>query len=429
MSKHGQTVHRAMNAVRHFLAGRDAQPPGDARRGRRYFAEGDVRNYGKSGLATGRQQTERGRRSLRFMPRLPALRGFAEKGKAIPCAFCGQAREAISGFARTVLSRLRAVPGAAVAAARAKSGRWRERESVEPGLIRTRTFRPRSYPGSRARRYDIYVPVRCNGRNASPLVMVLHGCQQTHADICAISAFNALAEREGFVALYPFVTNYADFRINNCWGWWREEEISPGAGEVEDLWQIVEEVRQEVRIDPGRIHVAGLSSGGGMAVAAMVAHCHKIASGAVVAGVPYAETARAVAGTHVARGTFRPVSDISIQMNETMGDNKRLAPILIVHSRDDPVVELQSAENLRESWADCFGIKTSNRVSVRSGATLGTAWEHKKYYGFRWRSAIETFYLEGVGHGWYGGAPGRFSYPDAPNVTEYIWEFLRRHPL
>ena len=102
---------------------------------------------------------------------------------------------------------------------------------------------------------------------------------------------------------------------------------------------------------------------------------------------------------------------------------------MIVQSRDDPVVDLQSAENLRDSWADCFGIKTSKRVSVRSGVTLGTPWEHKKYYGYRWRSAIETLYFEGVGHGWYGGAPGRFSYPNAPNVTDSIWEFLRRHPL
>ncbi len=63
--------------------------------------------------------------------------------------------------------------------------------------------------------------------------MVLHGCQQYHEDIRAISNFDAIADRAGFIVVYPSVTSYRDIRLENCWGWWMAKEIRPGGGEVE----------------------------------------------------------------------------------------------------------------------------------------------------------------------------------------------------
>ena len=53
--------------------------------------------------------------------------------------------------------------------------------------------------------------------------------------------------------------------------------------EVQDLGEIIQEVQRDYRVDPDRIHVAGLSSGAAMAVAAMMAHSKRIASGAATA--------------------------------------------------------------------------------------------------------------------------------------------------
>ncbi|MEE8285445.1 MAG: PHB depolymerase family esterase [Gammaproteobacteria bacterium] len=306
---------------------------------------------------------------------------------------------------------------------------WQLRRQKDDEATRVRRFRRRRYPGSRTRLYEIHLPPSYTGKTALPLVMVLHGCRQSQEDIRQISTFDAIADRERFIVVYPYVTAYVDFRIRNCWGWWRESEIRPGAGEVEDLWQIVEEVKAEFNVDPRRIHATGLSSGGSMAVAAMVAHASKLASGAVVAGVPYAETSRAVATGPGANPVFRPIEEVASAMDAVMGDEKRAVPVFIVHSHDDPVVDIQCARNIRDSLARCFEIDTSRRISARAGNTRGTAWVHKKYRGGGRRTAIETLFLEGAGHGWYGGKPGEFSYPDAPNVAERIWEFLKRHPL
>jgi len=69
----------------------------------------------------------------------------------------------------------------------------------------------------------------------------------------------------------------------------------------------VEDIKQNYAVDPARIHVTGLSSGGGMAVAMMVAHADKIASGAAVAGLPYAEKPDAVVHAFNHEPRNRPV--------------------------------------------------------------------------------------------------------------------------
>lgn len=202
-------------------------------------------------------------------------------------------------------------------------------------------------------------------------------------------------------------------------------EIRPGGGEVEDLWEIVEEVKDEFAVDPRRIYITGLSSGGGMAVAAMVVHSARIASGAVVAGVPYSESCLAVA---VGR-RHKPVEEVVAAMRGAMGDGRRPVPIFIAHSHDDEVVGIRAAENIRDSWATCFEIDTSTGTRVRSGSVRGTPWMHTKYCGESRRTLIETLFVEKMGHGWYGGNPGEFSYPDAPNLSKEIWQFFRAHPL
>jgi poly(hydroxyalkanoate) depolymerase family esterase len=302
-------------------------------------------------------------------------------------------------------------------------------ESQKPRAGSRRTFRRHAYPGSRTRHYELHLPRGYRDDFAVPLLVVLHGCRQDNTDIRRIANFDAIADREGFIVVYPFVTGYTGMRIRNCWGWWLENEIRPGAGEVEDLWQIVQQVKGEFRIDERRIHIAGLSSGGGMAVAAMVVHNDKIASGAAVAGVPYAETARAVAYGAPSGVAYRPTQQLVNSMKSVMGDEGRPSPIFIVHSSDDPVVDIQAARNIRDSWAGCFGIDTSRPGLKHTGITDGTPWVHSGYRESRKRSAIETLFIEGRGHGWYGGNPGNFSYPEAPNASEFIWAFFKRHPL
>ena len=244
-----------------------------------------------------------------------------------------------------------------------------------------------------------------------------------------ISEFDCLADRHNFIVVYPFVTHYTDMRARNCWGWWRPEHIKPGAGEVEDLWQIVEAVAAEFAVNRRRIHIAGLSSGGGMAVAALTVHAGRFASGAVVAGVPYGENVGAVALPYAAMRRFRPVDTTVALMERARQNDRTPAPICIVHSHDDGAVDIQAGKNLRDSWIKYFGAgkKLSKRVKCRSAH--GISCTHTRYRKRFGGSVVETIFLSGPGHGWYGGAPGQFSYPSAPRISDLIWTFFAGHRL
>ncbi|MCP4877136.1 MAG: PHB depolymerase family esterase [Gammaproteobacteria bacterium] len=336
--------------------------------------------------------------------------------------FLGKAR---AFFNRTPLKRLARAPFHGEI--RAALVAWFERRRKQLPNDVTHRFQYRSYPGSRTRRYLVHVPP--GSRGPRPLVMVLHGCRQDNHDIERISGFNELSDRHGFLVVYPFITSYRGMRNRNCWGWWFDREIHRGAGEVEDLWQIIEEIKLEYPVDPRRIHVTGLSSGAGMAVAMMVAHADKIASGAAVAGVPYAEKAEAVRHDFNRVPRNRPVVAIVKAMQAEMGDLARAVPLQIVHSENDDKVDINSARILRDSWGHCFGIDTRNAGKLQNGSHGNTGWEHGYYGDEGGKSTIETLFLQGPGHGWYGGNPGEFSFPDAPDIKRYIWKFFKSHPL
>ena len=290
-------------------------------------------------------------------------------------------------------------------------------------------FQARSYAGSRDRHYLVHTPNGPVDDQPRPLVLVLHGCLQNNHDIEQISGFNALADRHGFLVVYPYITSYSGMRLKNCWGWWLKSEIQAGAGEVEDLWQIVEEIKQHYAVDEKRIHVTGLSSGAGMAVAMLVAHGDKIASGAAIAGVPYAEKTDAVRHALNSDPVNRPVDEIVAAMKAELAENQAAIPLQIIHSLDDDTVDVHSALVLRDSWGLVFDIDTQQADKTSSGSTGNTEWQYSYFNQNNGRSVIETLFLKGPGHGWYGGEPGEYSYPDAPDTAVLMWDFFASHPL
>ena len=292
-----------------------------------------------------------------------------------------------------------------------------------PGSNVPKVLRARAYRGSRRREYLVHVPPSYERQERLPLVMVLHGCNQDHVDMQTITRFDELADRHGFIVVYPFITGYRGVRLRNCWGWWRRVEISRGSGEVEDLWNIVTAVRRSYRIDPDRIHVTGLSSGAAMAVAMAIAQSGKIASCAAVAGVAYGESIWALGKYPRLRNTGATVAE----MNQAMGKRKSLTPIFIAHSADDNVVGLRAAEMLCESWIACFGIDPDS-ADVTQGRHSGKPWSLTTYSDASGASAVNYLVLDDHEHGWYGGARGPFSVPDAPDVSSMIWSFFARHP-
>ena len=303
-------------------------------------------------------------------------------------------------------------------------------------------FQKRTYEGSKDRQYSVFLPEGYQSGKALPLVVVLHGCNQTNRDIMKDTRFNELAETEKFIVVYPFITSYDGWRNTNCWGYWLDNEIHEGGGEVADIAGIIAEAENNYAIDSDRIHITGLSSGGAMATAVMVAYSEIIASGAPAAGIAYGETECAVRGVcfnfnyldpytwyYWWTPRFESTKETVHEMNSEMGDDKRLVPLLILHATGDPTVDITAARNNAAAWAALFHIDISKPVATEDGETKGVVWHYSHYGTYGNSSAIETHFSEYPRHAWLGDGKDSYADPNGPDWAAIAWSFFKAHPL
>ncbi|MDZ4837982.1 MAG: PHB depolymerase family esterase [Candidatus Melainabacteria bacterium] len=174
------------------------------------------------------------------------------------------------------------------------------------------------------RKYHIHVPPSYNGKTPMPMVMLLHGHGQDGKIIAEHTKFDQMADREGFIAIYPDARSWAG---RDEWRAWDTDNglIPPGsnADDVSFLRKMIDKAESTYAIDPKRIYLAGLSNGGMMSFRAAGDLSDKIAAIAVISG--------AMSGNEPP-----PKSPISV---------------LNIHGTDDGIVPYDGLKNVPASLA------------------------------------------------------------------------------
>ncbi|SDP58823.1 extracellular catalytic domain type 1 short-chain-length polyhydroxyalkanoate depolymerase [Ectopseudomonas guguanensis] len=323
--------------------------------------------------------------------------------------------------------------------------------TVTAGQTFSYTSPQQAYSGSRERSYKVYVPTGLS--TPAPMVMALHGCRQTNDDVLNDWGLKAAADRYGFILVAPFITSYDGLRNENCWGFWFEQHIHQGGGEVADLHRIAQQVEANFVIDANRRFITGLSSGGAMALVAAVAYNEYWAAAAPAAGLPYRETASSVSlsGQCPGSATFRSVSQVAADMRSEVNDAYPI-PLMILQNRNDCTVLQTAANNMRDAHLQVFGSASRNTPATTKASDTGCSPYHQNDYGCRHiaytqdsttatRSLVETVIYDGPlatpnpqdtnhGHYWIGGAQGnngKWSLQVGPSYPDIIWDFFSRH--
>ena len=248
--------------------------------------------------------------------------------------------------------------------------------------------------------------------------MLLHGCRQDAQAIAAVTRMNRLADRERFIVLYPEQDRLA--HAQGCWNWY-ETRTGRAQAEAAIVQSAVDQVCRTQPVDADRIVIAGLSAGASLAalVATQRPACYAAVAlhSGVAPGVAH-DTASALAamGGHP-RGTA-PLVDAG-----TVGARSALPPLLVIHGSADAVVAASNGREAAQRWAAASGAHAGPVRRVQRGARRAV---HITDYRVGRRLAVRLCEIEGLGHAWSGGAPGRaYSDPRGPDAARLVWSFAR----
>ena len=228
----------------------------------------------------------------------------------------------------------------------------------------------------------------------APLVVVLHGCTQHAAGFGEGTGWCTLAARHGFAVLLP--EQVRSNNANTCFNWFEPGDVTRGAGEVASIRSMVTRMQTDLRIDPARVFVTGLSAGGAMTSALLATYPDVFAAGAIVAGLPYrcagSVQEALVAMRHCPPHTPEHWGGLVRQASPAP---QRKPIVAIWHGDADTTVSLDSARESAKQWCDVHGLRERDGADdVVDGAA------HRAWHDGRGMVRVELYTVPGLPHGW-----------------------------
>ena len=237
----------------------------------------------------------------------------------------------------------------------------------------------------------VHVPDRLPA--SPPLVVAMHGCGQSAAEYERGTGWSDLADRLGFVVVYP--EQQSGNNPNSCFSWFQKADFSRDMGEALSIRQMVEHATSVFGIDRRRVFVTGLSAGGAMTSVMLATYPETFAAGAIIAGLPYAcagNVQEALSAMFSDQATpARALGDLVRAASSHAGPWPRVS---VWHGTADAVVKHSNAHNIARQWADVHGIEPIETHSATIGGHRRRLWA-----GTDRVPVIETVSIDNMAHG------------------------------
>lgn len=266
----------------------------------------------------------------------------------------------------------------------------------------------------KTRRYWLYVPASVEGKENVPVVFSLHGRYgnddpNNQKDILTKDGkpiFTSLADKEGFIVVYPQGRNGGDEKdkaaypgewykaFGNGTGW---EATGKENADTKFIKEIVDEIKtvynsnSNISVDPKRFYLCGFSMGGMMTYA-----CAKVLNGTFAAygscsGYPLNEF-------HMNLATENPI------------------PFIHLHGNSDQILGIKHLNTIIENLLFRNGCDLSNQVSNKDWATTKENGETHQFKRYDFTGVngvpVTTVTFDGLWHNVEASAPA------------YLWNFF-----
>ncbi len=263
----------------------------------------------------------------------------------------------------------------------------------------------------RLRHAVVHVPGSYNGADAVPAVLNFHGWGSNPNEQMALTGMNALADREGFLVVYPEGTGrMLGFNAGDCCG-------DPIAQKVDDVGftrALLDELQRTYRVDSKRVYATGMSNGGFLAHRLACELSDRVAAIAAVSGV-------------MGIRDCSPKRPVSVLQFHGTADN-------LVGFRGGGLAVFTPVETTVRDWArrdGCAGLGqdwASDRRTITFRKGDATC---ERYEGCREGTEVELCRIDGGGHTWPGGPSlPQFGSTSADiSASEAMWRFFSGHRL
>ena len=239
----------------------------------------------------------------------------------------------------------------------------------------------------KSRSYRLHLPSTVSGRY--PIVFSFHGLNSNAEQEERLSQFSSLADREGFIAVYPEGVS-AKWRF-----------MGRSDADVLFTMAIVEKLAAELPIDRRRIYATGISNGAQMAWRLACDRPDTFAAFGFVSG-----------------GYFK-----------VCGAPPR-PPIILFHGTRDRLLPydgrgmLMPVREFAIGWAaqEGCGMASEGEVIYHKGDATGERW------ACRAGQEVELYTLDGKGHSWPGSMMPAFITSQDVDATAVMWAFFKAHP-
>jgi len=278
-----------------------------------------------------------------------------------------------------------------------------EFSGTDPGSLSADTYIPKNFPK--------------NG----PLVVVLHGSNQSVERYDIGSGWSTLADEYGIALLFPGqrLTN----NLLGSFNWFETGDSHRGAGEPLSIRQMIKQVVDDHSVDPSHVFITGTSSGGAMTSVMLATYPEVFAGGAIIAELPYRSANNQIEAILRMSGLESPSDS---KLDEFVRDaSKCKGPwptISVWHGGNDTTVDSSNAGSIVRQWQKIHKVEgPPTRVETVDG------FPRKVWCDAQGRVMIEEYILENMGHGTPVNAKGDKGLGEEGEYMLEVGIFSTRH--
>ncbi|SFV16341.1 extracellular catalytic domain type 1 short-chain-length polyhydroxyalkanoate depolymerase [Pseudoduganella namucuonensis] len=271
-----------------------------------------------------------------------------------------------------------------------------------------------------------HVPERA-ARSGLPLLVMLHGCQQSATQFAQGTRMNRLAEEKGYAVLYP--QQSASAHAQRCWKWY-DRATQEGGGDTRALAGLIEMVCAHHPIDRRRVYAAGISAGAGMANILALNHPELIAAVGLHSGPVFG-------------GGHSTVGALQVMRHGTAGHHGAIRgvmarrpafpvmPTLLIQGEGDQVVRPVNQRQLAQQSLLLNGVPAGTPVKVvaKPAGRGGSRLAHEiRDYLVGGKVVLRVASIDSLDHAWSGGDPElKFNSKAGPDASKMMLDFFGKH--